>query len=235
MDFSFLIMILSIFAFALLLFYVIEKFVAMPKYERYAKIIPIFLVHYVFVCTITLIPLLILFNIDTIGYILILILLSIFIVKYFNFTSKIIEHIFIFILSIFVIWYIDSNFMIRLGISELICTYLLIFLLYYFASHLLITFFVVLKRAIFYGGLFIINKFSETIVYSIVFLLSIFTGGVIAIFALIAVIIHLPYIGLIIIGLVYSASLYFYIKEELNILKEKKNAKLRKYKFEREV
>ena len=34
--------------FALLVFYVIEKFVAMPKYSKYAKIIPIFIVHYIF-------------------------------------------------------------------------------------------------------------------------------------------------------------------------------------------
>ena len=47
--------------FALLVFYVIEKFVAMPKYSKYAKIIPIFIVHYIFVCTISLILMSIIF------------------------------------------------------------------------------------------------------------------------------------------------------------------------------
>ena len=71
--------------------------------------------------------------------------------------------------------------------------------------------------------------------YSILLLLGVFTGGAIAIFAFAAVAMHLPYIILGIIVLIYLSSLYFYIKEELDILKEKKNAKLNKYQFEREV
>ena len=47
--------------FALLVFYVIEKFVAIPKYSRYAKIIPIFIVHYIFACIIFLILMSIIF------------------------------------------------------------------------------------------------------------------------------------------------------------------------------
>ena len=41
--------------FALLVFYVIEKFAAIPKYSRYATIIPIFIIHYIFPCMILLI------------------------------------------------------------------------------------------------------------------------------------------------------------------------------------
>ena len=224
--------------FALLVFYVIEKFVAIPKYSRYAKIIPIFIVHYIFVCTISLILMSIIFfgySLD-INMSLLFILFSLFIIKYFNLSIKL-EFVVIFaisiVVSVFLEFYKNYDFF-----DVLIYIYLGLLFLYYFISvaiYFIISFYVVLKRAIFYGGLFIIYKFQEAMLYSILLLLGVFTGGAIAIFAFAAVAMHLPYIILGVIVLIYLSSLYFYIKEELDILKEKKNAKLNKYQFEREV
>ena len=232
--------------FALLVFYVIEKFVAMPKYSKYAKIIPIFIVHYIFACIIFLI----LMSIISVGYsflniigVLLFVLILVFIMKYFNLSKKL-ENIIIFSIAILVSGV--KFFYNYLSISEffniLIVNYLTLLIFYYFVYHFIsiviyfiISFYVVLKRAIFYGGLFIIYKFQEAMLYSILLLLGVFTGGAIAIFAFAAVAMHLPYIILGIIVLIYLSSLYFYIKEELDILKEKKNAKLNKYQFEREV
>ena len=90
--------------FALLVFYVIEKFVAIPKYSKYAKIMPIFIVHYIFVCTISLI----LMSIISVGYsflniigVLLIVLILVFIMKYFNLSKKL-EHIIILSIAILV-------------------------------------------------------------------------------------------------------------------------------------
>lgn len=229
---------LLLFPFVLLVFYVIEKFIAIPKYSRYAKIIPIFIVHYIFVCTISLILMSIIFfgYSSDINMSLLFILFSLFIIKYFNLSIKL-EFVVIFVISIvisgFLAFFNNYQFF-----AVLIDIYLYLLFLYYFMSiaiYFIISFYVVLKRAIFYGGLFIIYKFQEAMIYSIMLLLGIFAGGVIAVLALAAVAIHLPYIILGIIVLIYLASFYFYVKEELDILKEKKNAKLNKDQFEREL
>lgn len=232
---------LLLFTFVLLVFYVLEKFISMPRLGKYTKIIPIFIVHYVFVCIISSVLMSIIFfgYLSDINMILLFIPISLFIIKYFNLSVKL-EFVVIFcisiVISIFLDFYVDS---IRYDFfGGLIYIYLCLIFLYYFMSvviYFIISFYVVLKRAIFYGGLFIIYKFQEAMLSAIMLLIGVFAGGAIAVLALAAVAIHLPYIILGIIGLIYLAPLYFYLKEELDILKEKKSAKLNKYNFEREV